>query len=245
MFVASWNINSIRSRGEQLFQWLDEHDPDVLALQETRVSDQGFPYDAIRSRGYDAAHAPGLRGRAGVALIFKGQAHNVVRGVRGPEGEFSDRVVRATIQGLNLVNVYVPARRSSEKCELLNALRMDCLSRSFAEASLVLCGDFNTPRRALDGGASGGASDPAEHRAFRRLIDEVKLVDYVRSVHGRDAIDSWLDLEREAFAARSAAGIDYVLGTDDLVCEAAWLDASALACPKPADHAPVCVRLRR
>ena len=70
VFVASWNINSIRTRGEQLCQWLDEHAPDVLALQETRVADRDFPYDAIRSRGYEAAHAPGVRGRAGVALLF-------------------------------------------------------------------------------------------------------------------------------------------------------------------------------
>jgi len=107
MKVATWNINSIRRRMDLLLSWLEQHKPDVMCLQETKVQDNEFPVLTFQAAGYHAAFR-GMKSYNGVATLSRTEPERVIYGLHeGPDNE-DVRIVQTVIQGVPIVNTYVP-----------------------------------------------------------------------------------------------------------------------------------------
>ncbi|MDP7093580.1 MAG: exodeoxyribonuclease III, partial [Gammaproteobacteria bacterium] len=147
MRVASWNVNSIRVRLEQVLEWLDGEQPDVLGLQEIKMQTNNFPVDAFREVGYYCA-VDGQKTYNGVALLSKVEAQDVHRGIPDLEDE-QRRVIAGTFNGSRVINLYVPNGQSvgSEKYEYklgwLKVLRAWLKDELAEHERLVVMGDFN------------------------------------------------------------------------------------------------------
>src|SRR5580692_5744730 len=107
MKIATFNVNSIRQRLPIVLDWIGEHKPDVMCLQETKVQDQEFPADAFRDAGYHATFR-GMKGYNGVATLTREQPESVIHGLtEGPDSE-DVRILQTVIRGIPIVNTYVP-----------------------------------------------------------------------------------------------------------------------------------------
>src|SRR5437763_11694824 len=107
MKIATWNINSVRRRLPLVIDWLGQHRPDVLCLQETKVQDSEFPADAFREAGYHPTFR-GMKGYNGVATLTLAEPEHVTYGLReGPDSE-DVRMLQTVVQGVAIVNTYVP-----------------------------------------------------------------------------------------------------------------------------------------
>lgn len=250
MLLASWNVNSLRARQEGVLTWLDETQPDVLALQETRVADTAFPAQALRERGYDWVHC-GLGGYAGVALLARQPLQEPAVGEEHRLWKAQGRLVRATVGDLRVINVYVPTRKAIGKVDWLESLSENLLGHEDLDRPLVLCGDFNICFDERDVWDVRQLAewplfpDRAEDRAFRRLLGDCGLFDLFRELHPGAREYTWFDYKRSSFARRRGFRLDYVFGNRAVLDRTteAWIDYPARAMAKPSDHAPVCIRL--
>ena len=231
MRVATWNVNSIKQRVPRLLPWLDQRQPDVVCLQETKLADDAFTKllgDALTSRGY----ALGLHGQVqwnGVAILSRVGLDDVVRGFPEPEA----RAVSATCGGIRIHSVYVPNGRSpgSEhyqyKLAWLAALR-DALTGD-PEAAIV-CGDMNIAP------ADADVFDPAAYvgqthvtppeRAALAEVEATGLHDVIRDRWPSQRVFTYWDYRGGMFHRDLGMRIDLVLATDAVESRvrAAWVD---------------------
>jgi exodeoxyribonuclease-3 len=187
--IATWNVNSIRARFDRLTAWLARHSPDVLCLQELKVSDEAFPFEAIERVGYRAA-VSGQKTYNGVAILAREAPSEVVRGLSDDVEDAQARLIAATVQGVRVLSAYVPngaevgSDKWAYKLEWLRRLRA-WLDRRFPRAEpLALGGDFNVAPEARD------VCDPAAwepsvlfHPEARAALEHVRawgLVDAFR-----------------------------------------------------------------
>jgi exodeoxyribonuclease-3 len=148
MKLATWNVNSIRAREERVLRWLETRHPDVVCLQELKVIDEAFPFEALRDAGYHAA-VHGQKTYNGVAILSREEPADVVRGF-GDEGDDTQaRLIAARVGAVRVVSVYVPngaevgSDKWAYKLEWLGRLRT-WLDRRFEKTDPVaLCGDMN------------------------------------------------------------------------------------------------------
>src|SRR5215204_6848616 len=108
MKIATWNVNSIKSRLDQVIKWCEANQPDVLCLQETKVVDEKFPVKKFNSIGYPHIALLGERGYNGVATISKQRLTDVQKNLPGEKEPAQSRMLGATIGGLHLINIYGP-----------------------------------------------------------------------------------------------------------------------------------------
>src|ERR1700693_776307 len=107
MKVATYNVNSIRQRLPIVLDWIGEHKPDVMCLQETKVQDQDFPAEAIREAGYHVAFR-GMKAFNGVATLTRAEPDQVIHGLQeGPDHE-DFRIIQTVVHGIPIINTYVP-----------------------------------------------------------------------------------------------------------------------------------------
>jgi exodeoxyribonuclease-3 len=154
MKVATWNVNSIRARQDRLLAWLQKAQPDVVCLQELKVTDEAFPYEVIRQAGYHAA-VYGQKTYNGVAILSRTDSVSVERGLPGLEDPQA-RLLSVEIDGVRVFSVYVPngdvvgSEKYAYKLRWMEHLRQH-LDRHFRPAEpVVLCGDFNAARDKKD-----------------------------------------------------------------------------------------------
>ena len=115
MLIATWNVNSVRTRLSQIINWINQVNPDILCLQETKVIDNDFPIKPFEALGYKVI-AFGQKSYNGVAIISKIESENVTKGFSGFLGDQNDlnkfedqkRLITADIKGVKIINVYVP-----------------------------------------------------------------------------------------------------------------------------------------
>ena len=262
MQIASWNVNSIRTRLDHVLRWLDQSGVDLLALQETKVDDPLFPLEAFDSRGY-AVSFHGQKSYNGVALISRHPLEDVRMGFLGelsadPETEkLSDqkRVISALVDGIRVVNLYVPNGSSltSDKYDYkLNWLA--CLERYLRAAQsrdepLCVVGDFNIGPEARDlhdpERLSGGimASD-AERRALSKALGH-DLKDAFRLFEAGSGHWSWWDYRSGAWNRDSGWRIDHIYLSGELqeLALSCQIDKQERGREQPSDHAPVVVDL--
>jgi exodeoxyribonuclease-3 len=254
--IATWNVNSVKQRVPRLLPWLDERQPDVVCLQETKLADDRFAEllgDALAERGYAVA-AHGEPTWNGVAILSRVGLDDVVPGLAdGPGFPGQEaRAVAATCGGIRVVSVYVPNGRvpGSEhyryKLEWMAALRN--VVAAGPEAAIV-CGDMNiAPADAdvFDPDAYIGQTHvtPPERAALAELQD-LGLRDVVRERWPTERVFTYWDYRAGMFHQDLGMRIDLVLagGTVADRVRAAWVDRQARKGSGPSDHAPVIVDL--
>lgn len=256
MRIATWNVNSIKQRVPRFLPWLDERQPDIVCLQETKLNDDAISEllgAELEQRGYQAA----FYGQAqwnGVALLSKVGLDDVVRGIPNAPG-FPDpeaRAVSATCGGIRVHSLYVPNGRTvgsdhyDYKLAWLEALRRDVAA---GPTDAVVCGDMNiAPADAdvFDPQAYIGQTHVTEpeRTALAQLL-ALGLHDVVRDRWPTDQVFSYWDYRAGMFHQNLGMRIDLVLASDAVAgrVEAAWVDRQARKGTGPSDHAPVIVDL--
>jgi exodeoxyribonuclease-3 len=254
--VATWNVNSVKQRVPRLLPWLDQRRPDVLCLQETKLTDDAFAAllgEELSDRGYAIAH----HGQAqwnGVAILSRVGLDDVVTGVAGAPGfpHPEARAVAATCGGIRVHSVYVPNGRVPDsdhyryKLAWLAALRE--VLRAGPEAAMV-CGDMNiapTDADVFDPAAYAGQTHvtPPERAALAEL-QALGLHDVVRDRWPTERVFTYWDYRAGMFPKDLGMRIDLVLATGPVAgrVRAAWVDRYARKGTAPSDHAPVIVDL--
>jgi exodeoxyribonuclease III len=254
--VATWNVNSIKQRVPRLLPWLDQRQPDVVCLQETKLADDALTKllgEELASRGYEAA----LHGEAqwnGVAILSRVGLGDATAGLPGAPGFPAPeaRAVSATCGEIRVYSVYVPNGREpgSEhyhyKLAWLAALREAVAAGP--EAAMV-CGDMNiAPADAdvFDPAAYVGQTHvtPPEREALARL-QALGLHDVVRDRWPTERVFTYWDYRAGMFHRDLGMRIDLVLATGPVAdrVRAAWVDRRARKGTAPSDHAPVIVDL--
>jgi exodeoxyribonuclease-3 len=255
--LATWNVNSALVRLPRLLPWLDERKPDIVCLQETKLSDEAFAeaFDGpLAERGYEVAHVGEGRWN-GVALLSRVGLDDVVRELPGAP-KFADaleaRAVTATCGGLRVTSVYVPNGRTPDdphyayKLEWLAALRDSVVDASTA----VVAGDMNiapTDADVWDPAVFTHSTHvtPPERAALASLVD-LGLVDVVRERWpSEDRVFTYWDYRAGRFHQDLGMRIDLVLAGSDPAgrVAAAWVDRKARKGSGPSDHAPVIIDL--
>jgi exodeoxyribonuclease-3 len=247
--IATWNVNSIRSRLERLLPWLEQHRPDVLCVQELKVTTDAFPSDDLRAVGYHAA-VFGQRTYNGVAIVSLSAPAEVACGMGDGVDDPEARLISATIDGVRVFSVYVPngqvvgSEKFAYKLAWLDRFQT-MLQRLSPGEPMVFCGDFNVARDDADVArpeewADSVLCEPRTRASFARILDW-GLADVVRERYPSGGIYSWWDYRQLAFPRGNGLRIDYILATRPLAdrCASAAIDRDARKGQKPSDHAPV------
>jgi exodeoxyribonuclease-3 len=262
MRIASWNVNSVRTRLEQVRSWLEQEHPEVLCLQETKVEDGLFPGTAFEALGYRWAIS-GQKAYNGVAILSRLPLDDVQIGFEallpgdGDAAELGQqkRVISALIEGVRVLNLYVPNGSSltSEKYPYKLSW-LACLRRYLAVLQqqgdpLVMVGDFNIAPEARDihdpERLTGGimASEP-ERSALTEALGE-RLHDVFRVFEPASGHWSWWDYRSGAWETNRGWRIDHIYLSDDLLpcATGCVIDRGPRGNVQPSDHAPVVVNL--
>lgn len=249
MKIATWNVNSLRIRLQQVLDWLARESPDVFCLQETKVTDDQFPAAEINAAGYVATYI-GQKSYNGVTTLTRApvsEAMNLLPGV----DESQKRFLATTVGDVRVVNVYVPNGESvgSEKYVYklgwLQALSAAIAAELKRYPKLVVLGDFNIAPEAQD------VHDPKrwegkvlfsepERAALRTLVD-VGLVDVFRLFPQAEKSFTWWDYRLNGFTRNWGLRIDHILGSSALAatCRSCRIDVDPRRHERPSDHAPV------
>jgi exodeoxyribonuclease-3 len=254
--LTTWNVNSIKQRMPRFLPWLDERQPDIVCLQETKLADAAFAEllgAELETRGYAVA-AHGEATWNGVAILSRVGLEDVVPGIEGGPGfpHPEARAVAATCGGIRVVSVYVPNGRipGSEHYEYklawLSALR-DMIAAG-PEATIV-CGDMNiapTDDDVFDPDAYVGQTHVTEpERAALAELQALGLHDVVRERWPGERVFTYWDYRAGMFHQDLGMRIDLVLASAPVAgrVAAAWVDRHARKGKGPSDHAPVIVDL--
>ena len=256
MRIATWNVNSLRARLPKVEEWLAYARPDVLCMQETKVSDDQFPSMAFGALGYDAVHQ-GQGQWNGVAILSRVGIDEVIDGFAdGGEIDGEARVLTATCGGVRVATMYVPNGREVgheqffRKLEWLGRVRGHLDAVTSADRDMVLCGDFNIAPDDRDvwdpEKCHGGTHVSPEERDALREIEAWGLADTLRTKHDDGALYSWWDYQAGAFHKHWGMRIDLLLASASLNDRLEWvlIDRNARKGQKPSDHAPLIAQFR-
>ena len=256
MRVVTWNVNSVKQRVPRLLPWLEERRPDVVCLQETKLTDDAFDQllgEELAGRGYEFAR----HGEAqwnGVAILSRAGLDDVVVGIPDapgfPHGEA--RAVSATCGGIRVHSVYVPNGREPDsehyhyKLAWLDALRAMVAG---GPGDAMVCGDMNIAPADLDvfdpDAYIGHTHVTPPERAALAALQKLGLRDVVRDRWPTERVFTYWDYRAGMFHQDLGMRIDLVLATATVAgrVRAAWVDRQARKGTKPSDHAPVIVDL--
>ncbi len=255
MRIATWNVNSLNARMERVEAWIDDVGPDVLCLQETKMTDEAFPHDAFAAMGYACVHHGEGRWN-GVAILSRVGLTDPMAGFTDADEPDTDaRLVWATCAGIRIASAYVPNGRSLDHDHYRYKLAWLSRLRGMLEAThepsepLMVLGDFNVApadRDVWDPAQYVGTThtSPAEREALAAL-EGWGLVDVFRSRYDQDGLFSWWDYRGGNFHRRRGMRIDLVEATVPVVERVTYavIDRNARKGERPSDHAPVIVDL--
>ncbi|MCT8990689.1 exodeoxyribonuclease III [Chelativorans sp. SCAU2101] len=258
MKIATWNINGIKARIENVVHWLEEAKPDILCLQEIKSVDEQFPREPIEALGYHV-ETHGQKGFNGVAILSRLPFDEVTRGLPGNDGDeqarFMEGVFSTTRGALRVVSLYLPngnpvaSEKFTYKLSWMERLERWTKDRLKLEEPLILAGDYNVipepqdaknPENWLD----DALFQPESRQAFRRL-SYLGMTDALRAVTDSPDTYTFWDYQAGAWQKNNGIRIDHLM----LSPEAADRLASASvhkhtrAWEKPSDHVPVMVEL--
>lgn len=254
MKIASWNVNSLRVRLGHVLQWLESAQPDILVLQETKMTDDQFPAEEIRAAGYDVVYS-GQKTYNGVAILSKVAAENVLFDLPGLEDP-QRRIVAAQIGDIQVLDLYVV--NGSEVGSEKFAYKLDWLEKvtAWVESQLdkhkkfIILGDFNIAPTDRDVHNPKSwhekilCSTP-ERNALKKLLD-LGFVDSFRMFEQNDEIWSWWDYRSGGLENNKGLRIDLILSSHLLAeqCTACYVDKVPRTWERPSDHAPVVAEYR-
>ena len=255
MRIATWNVNSLKARQERVEEWLGYARPDVLCLQETKLSDAAFPHLSFSALGYESVHH-GQGQWNGVAILSRVGIDTVTNGfdddhVDPYEGDA--RVIAATCDGVRVVSVYVPNGREvgtefyDRKLVWLAALHDWLAATSAPDDEVAVLGDFNVAPEDRDlwsAKAFAGSTHVTEpERAAVRALTDTGLVDVPARPGKGDHPFTYWDYRAGMFHQDKGMRIDLVLASPELRVDDAYVDREARKGKLPSDHAPVVVDL--
>jgi exodeoxyribonuclease III len=244
--IATWNVNSVGARLPRLLEWLESRQPDVVALQETKCTDEAFPHLPVMALGYEVVHSGDGRWN-GVAVLSR---VGLAQESRELDGHPEPRLASAQCGPLHVTSVYVPNGRSlgdphyDYKLAWFASLR-ERLSGFDPAQPLVVMGDFNvalTDDDVFDATRFVGSTHvtPAERSAMQALLDW-GLVDVVPRPGKNDRPFTYWDYRAGMFHKDLGMRIDYVLATPSVRVVDAFVDREARKGTGASDHAPVVV----
>lgn len=260
MKIATWNVNSIRIRLEQVMCWLGENPVHVLCLQETKVVDEEFPRSPWEKLGYHV-YCSGQKSYNGVALISCQPMGNVSAGFAPLLPNISQiwdeqkRVITGRIDGVQIVNLYVPngSAVGSEKYEFklkwLKVLEEYLQALLFSQAAICICGDFNIALEDRDihkqvNGDSQIMASTLERQALQHVL-ALGFADAFRKFTAEGGQYSWWDYRAAAFKRNLGWRIDHHYLTQCLYQQAksCTIDVNPRRLPQPSDHVPVILEI--
>ena len=257
MRLATWNVNSLRSRIDRVERFLERHDVDVLALQETKAREDQLPLMGLQSAGYELAYS-GTNQWNGVAILSRVGIEDVQVGFEGMPGygepvAAEARAIGATCAGVRVWSLYVPNGRKVDDPHY--HYKLDWLARLRAAATdwlgqdTALVGDWNIAPQdedVYDIGAFATSTHVTapERAAFQGFLDD-GYVDVVRPHAPGPEVFTYWDYYRQRFERNRGMRIDFVLGSPSLAARVvhAEIDREERAGQGASDHAPVLVSL--
>jgi len=248
--IATWNVNSLRVRLEHVLAWLKEHQPDVLALQETKVTDDKFPVDEFIALGYQVTFS-GQPTYNGVALLSKEPLSTIDNVLPGMEDDPQKRFLAGTYEDIRIINVYVPngavvnSNKYLYKLKWLEALYKYAIIQNAVYDKAIIVGDFNIAPKDADVHDPEEWVDkilvsPAERDALESLHN-LGFIDTYRQFEQEENSFSWWDYRAASFRRNRGLRIDLILTNQILstFCKQCHIDVEPRRLEKPSDHAPV------
>ncbi len=262
MLIATWNVNSVRTRLSQIINWIKNVKPDIICLQETKVIDDYFPSIPFEELGYKVT-THGQKSYNGVAIISKFKIENIIKGfpiVSEDKNNFLElneqkRLITTNINGLKIINVYVPNGSSIDsdkfeyKIEWLNHLS-SFLDEQVTEDDLVcLVGDFNIAPFDIDIHSpqkyeGGIMASKIEREALKNVI-KGRFIDSFRIFEKNTGHWSWWDYRNNAYELNKGWRIDHIYISMNLTSKlkSCVIERSQRENLQPSDHAPVLINL--
>ena len=250
MKITTWNVNSLNVRLPQVQNWLADHQPDVLVLQELKLDQDKFPAAALQMMGWHSVWS-GQKTYNGVAIISRSEPQDVHVGMPTLPDDPQRRVIAATVNGVRVINVYcvngeaLDSPKFQYKEQWFAALTEFVRDEMTRHEKLVLLGDFNIAP------ADADCYDPEkwhekihcssiERQWFKNLLD-LGLTDSLRQIHPEGAFYTWFDYRGAMFQRKLGLRIDHQLISPALsaVLKDVYVDLDARAQERPSDHAPV------
>ena len=259
MKIASFNINGVRARLDQLTSWLQAAQPDVAVLQEIKTQDEGFPVEVIRDLGWNV-ETHGQKGFNGVAFLSRYPIEDLRRGLPGDDSDEQARWIEATVVGDKAVRVAglylpngnpAPGPKYDYKLAWMERLRLHAAELLRSEMPVVMAGDYNIIPEPRDAAHPEKWLDdalflPESRAAFRRIqfqgwTEAIRLRDF----DGQRGPFTFWDYQAGAWPRDNGIRIDHLLLSPqaaDLLVDAG-VDRDQRAAEKPSDHVPVWVEL--
>lgn len=246
--VASWNVNSLNVRLPHVLAWCDSAQPDILALQETKLPDDRFPVEALLEAGYHSVYS-GQKTYNGVAILSREPAAGMVTDVEGLDDP-QRRILAATIGDVRIIDLYVVngsevgSEKYAYKLHWLEQVNRFVAGEMQKHDKVIVLGDFNIAPEDRD------VHDPeawhekilcsTPEREALQLMLGFGLVDTFRMFEQKENTWSWWDYRMAAFRRNMGLRIDLVLASKALAesCSAAYIDKEPRRQERPSDHAP-------
>jgi len=256
MIVATWNVNSVRSRLPRILSWLERRRPMVACLQETKVVDENFPHADFEAAGYQVA-VFGQKTYNGVAVLSRHQITSITRNLPSDPPDADRRLLHVRTGDIHVINIYAPNGR--EIGHPMYEYKLDWYARlnrylrqTFSpEDPVLLGGDFNIAPADMDvwdpaRWRDQNMSSPAERQVFSQLLDW-GLTDSIRALHPAEPLFTWWDYRQGAFHRGWGLRIDHILLSPPLAdrCRTAAVEREERKGEKPSDHAPVYIELEQ
>ncbi len=262
MKIATWNVNSIRTRQDIVKEWLAKNLVDVLCLQETKVIDADFPRSPFEELGYHL-YISGQKAYNGVAIFSLNPMEDVSTGfapivgdLEAEEFESQKRVITGIMEGIRIVNLYVPngggldSDKYHYKLGWLSILRKYLeVFRKKEQLEICICGDFNIALEDIDiynpkGKENHIMSSPPEREALNKVL-EIGFFDVFRKFTSEGGYYTWWDYRGGGFQRNRGWRIDTHYLTSNLYEKVvnSTIDKATRGLPKPSDHAPVILEL--
>ncbi len=250
MKIATWNVNSIAIRLEQVLTWLKTHDIDVLCLQETKCVDEKFPLEAIRNEGYNAAFM-GQKSYNGVAILSKHSITDVQYNFPDDETDAPKRLIAATVNNTRIVNTYIPngtelwTDKFTFKLDWLQKLRKFFDATCPKDSDVLLCGDFNVAPDETDvwnvKAWEGKLHFSKPERAAMHHVKQWGFTDVFRQINCDLQEFSWWNYREGAFPKNQGLRIDHIWTSASLAekCVGCRIDKEPRTWERPSDHTPV------
>ncbi len=248
--VVSWNVNSIKSRLQNFFEFVDKYSPDVILLQELKCLEEAFPKMEIEDKGYNLAIS-GEKTYNGVAILSKSPIEDVMKKLPGDDNDLQARYIEAFTCGMRVASVYVPngqevgSDKFQYKLRFFDRLNNHIKTLRKLDERLVIGGDYNVAPEEIDvynpKGLNGSVCfHPEERKKFRMLINN-DMADSFRIIHPNKQEFSWWDYRSGAWEQNKGMRIDQILlcpQSCDRLLEAG-VYSEIRGQQKASDHAPI------